>query len=163
MHKQGKMVSITGPRPQNCPEVFNKRAVKEILKEKVKEHMINFQPSVIINGMAVGFDQLVVNVAIELNIPFWAYLPCKDQEKYWDDKTKQNYKELLKKSEKIIYISDFYTDECMHDRNKKMVDDSEELWALWNPMRKFGGTYKTVAYAESLEIPVYNFYQDLKK
>ncbi len=112
-----------------------------------------------ISGGALGYDQICASLIIskkELNnnIKLIFVLPCKNQDKLWNDKQKELYKNLLLEADEVIYITDNYTDSCMKLRNKKLIEMSDVcICALEN---KYSGTYQTVKMANEKGIEVIN-------
>ena len=103
-------------------------------------------------GGALGFDTMAAKAVLELkkkagDVKLHLYLPCKEQDKYWSAKDREIYKTTLDKADSIIYVSEQYTKFCMHERNRKMVDDAGICVAFLEKER--GGTAYTVNYAIS--------------
>lgn len=93
------------------------------------------KPKLVISGMALGWDQALAQAAIDLQIPFAAYIPCIGQECKWPYKTQKFYQEQLKKACEINYITKTTYAEnpyCMQQRNIAMVDASNFCLALWD-------------------------------
>ena len=94
-------------------------------------------------GGALGFDMLAEQVILEEaasngNIKLVLALPCRDQTGKWL-KTGKNGTDLLREYMRIkaeaysvIYVTDFYTDGCMRERNQFMVDNSSFCVAYYN-------------------------------
>lgn len=119
-------------------------AVYDIVKSKIQE----INPSCILSGMANGSDQIAVEIALILSIPFWAIVPCDNQDLLWPKEAKRNYQKLLSKAAKVVNVSPGpYNPSKMHVRDKWIVENSNELLAVWNG-QTFGGTYSTVRSAE---------------
>lgn len=102
------------------------------------------------SGGAVGFDTLAARAVLELRRQYDIYLilfiPCASQSLYWSDRDKAVYDEILKRSDKKIYVSkNEYTPKCMLDRNRAMVDSS--AYCVSYQTRSYGGTAYTVNYA----------------
>ena len=55
------------------------------------------------------------------------------------------YNEILKEADCVEYIAETYTANCMHDRNRRLVDKSDMCVAFFE--HSGGGTAYTVAYA----------------
>ena len=110
-------------------------------------------------GGALGFDTLAAEAVIRArnknpNVKLILVLPCKDQDKKWNDKDKEVYSYIKSQADKIRYISDEYTSTCMHDRNRHMVNESSVCIAFLE--RNSGGTYYTFKYAREKELVIYN-------
>ena len=75
-------------------------------------------------------------------------LPCppEQQSLKWNEKQKKRYYRLLERADKVRVLSLEYTDSCMLDRNRHLVDNSGYLICYLRERR--GGTFYTVNYAE---------------
>lgn len=115
--------------------------------EKMFEH---FKPSVVLTGMAVGFDQLVAFTCLKNNIPFEAAVPFKGQEALWPEDVKEGYQALLEQAQKVTIVSSGgYQAWKMHARNAYLVNNCDVLFAYIQPNTKEGGTFSCVKLAES--------------
>lgn len=114
-------------------------------------------PSRIITGMAIGWDMALAQAAMNLGIPFHAYVPFEGQELKWPMSTRLYYKVLLNKAEHIeICSTGGYSKASMHFRNQRMVDDCDAVAALWNGSP--GGTNNCIAYAMLVGKPYINYW-----
>ncbi len=111
-------------------------------------------------GGALGFDTLAAECVIGLREKFPGIrltlaLPCRDQTVKWDDlDALARYKRILGEADDVHYIRDFYTDGCMHERNRWMVDNSCVCIAYLTGGR--GGTKYTVSYAKKQGLTLIN-------
>ena len=108
-------------------------------------------------GGAYGFDtEYAVLRAKELHkeIKLILVLPCKGQDKYWNDESKAMYRDILSKADKIVYTSEYYTNDCMHKRNRHLVDYSGYCIAYCT--KQSGGTVYTMNYAKDSGAKVVN-------
>lgn len=103
-------------------------------------------------GGAFGFDTLASLVIIKLKktyprVRLILVLPCLNQTAKWkNEKDIEIYNKILSKADDIVYISNEYTDTCMLERNRYMVDNSSYCICYLN--RTFGGTAYTYNYAK---------------
>lgn len=102
------------------------------------------------SGGALGFDLLAAQTVIRLKEDFPAIrlcmiLPCHNQERFWNDTQKAEYRAVLQNADEIVYTSDVYHQGCMFKRNRALVDSSSHLVAYLNA--ETGGTKYTVDYA----------------
>lgn len=74
-------------------------------------------------------------------------LPCKEQDKNWKKKDKIIYRNILQKADKIIYVSEKYSNKCMLKRNRYMIDNSSYCICYLRYTK--GGTVYTVNYAKN--------------
>ncbi len=111
------------------------------------------------NGGALGFDQLAAETVLQLkeeypHIRLVMVLPCppEHQSLKWDDEQKKRYFRILEQADKVRVLSPRYTNSCMHERNRHMVDNSAYLICY---LRKLdGGTFYTVSYAEQKSLKI---------
>ena len=141
-----KTCSFTGHRilPKE-----NLNRITEKTKNEI-ERLIGIGVENFISGGAIGFDTLCGKLVLELkenykNIRLIMALPCLNQDKYWSDKQKAEYKNMLEQADKIIYVSKDYHNGCMLNRNRYMVDNSTYIISYCT--KAFGGTYYTTKYA----------------
>lgn len=105
------------------------------------------------NGGAVGFDALAATTVLKLkedypHIRLVMVLPCPPEEQSlkWNEEQKRRYFETLRQADKVRVLSPRYTNSCMFDRNRHMVDNSAYLICYLR--EQHGGTFYTVNYAE---------------
>lgn len=141
--KTEKTCCFTGHR--NLDESYDRKEA-----EKVIENLIKRGINVFLVGMAVGFDLECFDILKEKNnIKIIACVPCKEQEKYYERKEKEEYLKNLKIADEVIYISDEYYRGCMQKRNRFMVNNSSVVVAYLR--KEKGGTYYTVNYGRKKE------------
>ena len=144
--EQINTVCFTGHRDLNAylPSSVSK-ALNKALRILISHGVEHF-----LAGGALGFDTLAALCVLELkeefpNISLGLILPCKNQTKLWSDSNKAIYSEILKEADCVEYIAEAYTANCMHDRNRRLVDKSDICVAFFE--HSGGGTAYTVAYA----------------
>ncbi len=160
-----KACSFTGYRPNKFDFDFtceNSRfmALENKLIETVfsmpKENCRDFYC-----GMAWGFDILAGETVVMLKkmcpnekIRLIAVVPFEGQEKSWSTDWQQRYHRLLKAADRIVYISNNYTKDCYHKRNRYMVDNSDTVITFFDG--KSGGTAATLRYAKTKQKQIIN-------
>lgn len=118
----------------------------------------SIRPHTVISGMALGWDQALAQAAIDLGIPFHAYIPFQGQEAMWPKESQKYFHELLKSAAAIKYTSPGgYAGWKMQKRNIKMVDDCTHVLALWDGSS--GGTANCIVYAEIKHRPIINLWE----
>lgn len=162
--------SFSGPRPQNLPWGFNEDDSRCLeMKNNLKINIVSAIEKgfkIFISGMALGFDMICAKMVLELKkiypfIKLIGAIPCKTQDKFWNEKDKQRYRTLLSQLDGIRCIYDNYIgSECMFERNRYMVNNSSLLITYFNG--KSGGTKRTVDYAEKQGINIINLYSEEK-
>lgn len=154
---------FTGHRPEKLPWVTNEQdplclnllarleASLERAYEAGKRHFIC--------GMARGSDMLFFEAVMKLRssrcgVRIEAAVPCPTQSRAWPRAGKERYMKLLAQSDMISVVSAKYDYDCMHRRNRYMVQNSSMLIAVFDGSP--GGTSRTVAYAadRGLEIEI---------
>lgn len=111
-------------------------------------------------GGAIGFDTEAAECVIAMkerfpDVTLSLYLPCRDQTLKWNDPEQlAKYKMILGASDTVTYVSPFYTNTCMMERNRRMADDSSVCIAYRT--HSGGGTDYTVRYAGSKGIRIIN-------
>jgi uncharacterized phage-like protein YoqJ len=140
----GKAVALSGHRI--LKKDFDYNHFKKII-----ENLIESGYNIFYVGMARGFDIAGCKILKNLkennaNIKIVACIPCREQDKYFNDKEKKEYNNCLKFCDEIIYITDNYVSGCMQMRNRFMIDNCNLLLAYL--YKEIGGTFYTVNYAK---------------
>jgi len=128
-------------------------ALKEILKSEMKK-MLDRDFMTFQCGMAVGGDLLFAEIALELKreyapmpIRFVAVVPCLNHDKSWNEADRLRLREISEEADDIVLVSNSrYYDGCMAKRNRYLVDNCDELIAIFDGQR--GGTMQTINYAK---------------
>ena len=110
-------------------------------------------------GGALGFDTLAASTVLRLReeipqIRLILVLPCPQQRKYWSEPDQKRYRDIMRRADKVVFLSPNYTRGCMHRRNRHLVDESGVCVAYC--VKPSGGTAYTVAYARKKGLPVIN-------
>jgi uncharacterized phage-like protein YoqJ len=156
------IVAGTGHRPDHLGSGGYGGHVARCLQQLAVAELSALQPRAVITGMAVGWDQALARAAIELGLPFHAYVPFVGQERLWPAKTKEAYHALLTRAATVVICSPGgYSAYKMQVRNERMVDDCDTLLALWDGTA--GGTANCVAYAKRVERRIENCWPRFKR
>lgn len=119
--------------------------------------ILSLSPSVVISGMALGWDTALAEAAYLLGVPYKAYVPFEGQESKWPTDSRILYRNLLKHARDIVYCSPpGYSAYKMQVRNARMVDDSDVVAALWDGSP--GGTSNCIEYATAAGVKVVNYW-----
>lgn len=114
-----------------------------------------------ISGGAMGFDMEAAECVLSIkercpDIHLHLFLPCRDQTSRWENTALlARYKTILGMADSVRYVSDFYTDGCMFERNRQMVDVSSVCVSYMRHSRS-GGTGYTVRYAAKKGLRIIN-------
>ena len=102
-------------------------------------------------GGALGFDTMAALTVLRLRnkypqIKLILVLPCENQTRNWKEADIEKYEHIKSQADKVVYVSKEYTRDCMHKRNRHLVDNSSLcICYLTKPS---GGTAYTVNYAK---------------
>ena len=110
-------------------------------------------------GGAYGFDMAAEYAVLRARkrhreIKLILVLPCRDQDKYWNDESKAMFRDILSKADKVVYTAENYSSGCMHKRNRHLVDYSGYCIAYCT--KNNGGTAYTFNYARDNGLKVIN-------
>lgn len=149
------IIAGTGHRPDKLGG-YSPHIAKQLIdlaSDALREH----QPSTVISGMALGWDMALAEAAVNLGIPFHAYVPFEGQELVWPMTSKLFYRALLKKAQFVRICSPGgFSRQAMQHRNICMVDACDQLLALWDGSN--GGTANCLVYATSVGKPYINLW-----
>ncbi|MCI8387265.1 MAG: DUF1273 domain-containing protein [Clostridiales bacterium] len=155
MKNYDKTCCFTGHRgiPNKLKPIVTKELEKEVTK-LIHDGYLYFG-----TGGALGFDTLAAKTIIKLRkknpqIKLILVLPCKTQSMLWSIENKAIYEQIKLEADKIVYISENYTDDCMLERNRHLVNSSSVCIAYLT--KSSGGTAYTVEYAKSCKCDVIN-------
>lgn len=152
-------------REKTCCFTGHRKLPKEKIEHIIKhldrevDNLINQDVTDFISGGALGFDQVAAALIIAKkeagrNIRLLFALPCRNQDEPWSTEQKQLYHDLLAEADKIVYVSDEYTDGCMKKRNRYLVDHS--AYCVCARLYPMSGTDQTVKYARQKGLCVIN-------
>jgi len=148
------IISFTGHRPDKLGGYKTPNPIFLSIMDDIEKTLIEKGPSKVISGMALGVDQWAASIALKLGIPFIAAVPFEGQESIWPDETKKSYKTLLKCACDIVIVSPgSYAAWKMQKRNQWMIDNSDEVIAIWNGSPD-GGTANAVNYCKKVNKPL---------
>lgn len=119
-----------------------------------------------VTGGALGFDTLAAKEVIRFrmshpDVKILIVLPCKNQSDAWSQSQISFYEYTLINADEIEYISDEYTDKCMKDRNRRLVELCDMLIAYVS--RPYSGAAQTVRMAAKEGKVIYNLYPSLER
>ena len=146
---------FTGHRQISDDYMTVKNIVRDEVVSLIEKNSVRFFGV----GGAVGFDMLCSLVIIDLkviypDIKLIMVLPCLEQGRFWNDEDKKLCAEIKCKADKIKYVSNEYTKDCMFRRNRHLVDGSRYCICYLN--KAYGGTFYTVNYAKEKGLIITN-------
>lgn len=159
MNKNNKTCAFTGHRLHKLPggRCENTRVRVELI-DRIETVILTLiekmEVTHFVTGMAVGIDMYAAECVLRLKwkypeITIEAAIPCRGQEKKWSKSQQEKYNHILSMCDRVTYLQDEYTKNCMMKRNMYMVDKADILLAVWD--ESSGGTGNTVNYALSLK------------
>ena len=151
------IIAGTGHRPPKLGG-YSEAALAKLISF-ASMHLEKIKPTIVISGMALGWDTALACAALELHIPLVAAIPFIGQELMWPAGSQERYKQLLFKAEEVITVSsDGYSVQAMQERNEYMVNNSDLVLALHNGSP--GGTGNCVRYANKINKPIKNLWDE---
>ena len=148
-----KTCALTGHR--ELPADFDKYALYDALEKQIVNGCDTF-----LCGMAEGFDLLALECLISLRQKYRIFteacIPFAGRERLFTSaKEKALYFDLLNACDRQTVVSDKYFKGVFLVRDRYMVDNCDEVFAYCK--KESGGTFYTVSYAKSKNIPVIYF------
>ncbi len=145
--------SFTGHRIISAPEKLS-AALSEIIKKLSGFGYIWFQ-----SGGALGFDLLAASCVLSLRenglpIKLRMVLPCRDQADRWTNAQKEHYEKILSSADEVVFLSEGFTNDCMHERNRRLAETASVIVAYMKTPAS--GTGYTVKFAEGLGVKIIN-------
>lgn len=151
------IIAGTGHRPNKLGGYSTE--ARDKLVNIAKQYLQNNSVTLVISGMALGWDTALAIASIQLNIPLHCYIPFKGQELKWKSNSIKLYNAILDKADEVKYICDEgFSPHKMQIRNEAMVNDCDILLALHDGTT--GGTYNCIKYAEKVNKPIINLYNN---
>lgn len=135
--------------------------VSTALRAALRGILVAGRPDEVVSGMALGFDMIWAEEALELEIPVTAAIPFEGQERTWPKASQGRYHEILAHPlvTELICAPGGPTNAThkFDHRNRWMCDRAKEaadgrLVAGWDGTS--GGTRNTVLYARDIELPI---------
>lgn len=162
------VVAGTGHRPNNI-WIGTKSAYEPEVRDRLLTLGISalekWHPTLVLTGMALGWDQVLAEAAMAVGIPFTAYVPFPGQDLRWSLPERRHYHWILSEASDIVTVvpePDRDVTTALMQRNEAMVDAADWVLALWNGIDK-GGTARCVAYARDHQKPVQNLWNSWVK
>nr|WP_242861871.1 SLOG family protein [Christensenella timonensis] len=118
-------------------------------------------------GMAQGFDIICGETILRLkkhpgyeHIRLSCAVPYRDHSKRWDGIWQLRHQKLAGLADQVIYVSEDYSRECFHVRNRFMADHASRLICYHDGQS--GGTAYTVDYCRKKGIEIINLAEKIK-
>lgn len=156
MTEQPSSCAFTGHRPVRFSFEYDENDtrclwLKQLLRAQILR-LVQLGVSSFYTGMAMGVDQWAAAEVLHIkkrhaDIRLIAVLPCETQAYRWNQAQKKRYYDVLSSCDEVITLNTYYTPYCMFERNRRLVDYSDYLLAVFDGGIK-GGTAYTVQYAQ---------------
>ena len=153
-----KACCFTGHRPQSLPFRFDEqdrrcRKLKRVLRKEIERQIREEGVTHFISGMAIGVDMYAAEIVLDVkkkypHITLESAIPCENQAAKWTIPLRERYYNIAAQCDKESMLQHHYTPDCMHKRNRYMVDNAHTVIAVWNG--RPSGTGTTVRYAADL-------------
>lgn len=160
------IVAGTGHKPKFCPCKYKKNHPwLQNLQGRLKVYLSGLDKMtsgriIVRSGGAIGWDTWLAQTALHLGLELHLYLPFLEQGSQWPSDSRAEYEQIKELATKVNFASETYYPRVFHDRDKQMIEGSDQVVSLLNPQADSGGTYYTVGEAKRLNIPVINFWKD---
>lgn len=132
------------------------RAVCELAERGIRYFMA---------GGALGFDMAAEQTVLRAEsygISLVLALPCRNQTELWrgagTNALLREYNRIAAKAAAVVYVSDFYYEGCMKERNRFMCDNSSVCIAYYNGA-VHSGTGQSFRMAKSAGLEIINIFE----
>ena len=155
--KWGNVLTLTGHRSN---KLYGYADVDDPAYDKIRERLAAFckehNIQTIVSGMALGFDQVGAQFAIDNGLNLVAAIPSEAQANPWkrNPKLVQTWESQIAQADLVVNVSgsETYTGpKEMQDRNEWMLDQADYVFALYNG-DKSGGTFNAVSSARKRKL-----------
>ncbi len=159
MDLRAKTCCFTGHRSLSSEEKLRATVrLRRVIEEQIKAGIVFYGA-----GGARGFDALAAQTVLDMKkeypqLRLILVLPCEDQTRRWCSEDIAVYEDIMRRSDKVVYVSREYTPDCMHRRNRHLVDQSGTCICYLT--RSSGGTAYTVDCARKKGLHVINIAND---
>jgi hypothetical protein len=144
-------IAITGHR--GLPS-----AIADAVDKAIRARLTEYAPDVTgISCLADGADQIFARAVTDLGGRLEIIVPATEYRDGLPDEAQPEYDQLLDRAAAVRRLPFTESTSQSHmTASKLMVDDADELYAVWDgkPARGFGGTADVVTYARDHQTPV---------
>ena len=159
----------TGHRPDKLGCEFDMRGpVSDALRAVTRTVLLREDPEEVVSGMALGFDMILAEEAIELGFLVTAAIPFEGQESTWPWESQRRYRKILDHDAVTLVVCapGGHSNHKFDHRNRFMVGRAmskpgARLLAAWDGSS--GGTRNTVMYAREVDCPIIHLRPDLAR
>lgn len=151
------IIAATGHRPDKLGG-YSKAVLQHLIGGAIG-YLEEQKPTMVISGMAQGWDTAWALAALDLKIPLLCALPFEGQFSKWPIESQLLWADIVKRANNVVFVyKGEYATWKFLARNKWMVDHCDKICALWNGSA--GGTAHCVAYAKKKNKLVDNIWDD---
>jgi uncharacterized phage-like protein YoqJ len=153
------IVAGTGHRPKSLPCLYDENHQWAVtVKNNLNNWLVENKPTVVISGMAIGWDTWLAEAALSNDIELHCYIPFDGQEDRWSKKDQHRYHNIIKQAAFVKYPPPSNVKQSYLDRNIMMVKEADTVLALFNILQITGGTAHAISYANQLNKKIVNFW-----
>lgn len=158
MQKEERVIiAATGHRPEKLggysDEVFHRLTALSL------DYIRRTSPTMVISGMAQGWDLAWACGAIMQGTPVIAAVPFFSQPLKWPEPARERWRWVLQRAHHVAIVCDGeYAAWKMQRRNEWMVDRADRIAALWDGSS--GGTANCVRSAQKAGKPLDNLWTE---
>ena len=155
-------LSVTGHRPNKLwgydYNDVHYQNLQTRFEDIVKNLLQSYDTVTMYSGMAIGVDTIFALAALHLKsegypVRLICAVPFVGQECRWNRQTQQLYNSIKSMADEVVVVcSGSYAPWKMQKRNEYLVDNCDELIAVWDGSS--GGTGNCVSYATSKNTPM---------
>ena len=123
-------IAVTGHHPKTIGGYSPDNPIIPHIKHALSAHLFSLHPSIVYTGMALGVDQWMAELCVEMGVPFVAAVPFANQASRWPRESwvRWNYLLHMAKSVEILFdtpSSDREAAMLLNRRNEWMVDHAD--------------------------------------
>lgn len=134
--------------------------LRSLVVEVALDALEEWNPDLVISGLATGWDTAIAIACVIRNTPFHAYVPFEGQARNWSRTDREAYHSLIEEAEDVRVICSTESRRAYYQRDVAMVDaltgPDDRVLALWlgDPN---SGTALTIDYAMDWLVPWTNY------
>lgn len=158
----------TGHRPDKLGgfvDYDSNGPIRTRLREEARRVLREEKVTHVISGMALGWDTILVEAAVDMQIPFTALIPFRGFSRPWTDAQRKTLQSLVWRAEEVEALSEAASvsranaTKLLMKRNRRLIDELKKakkngfLFACWNGDTS-GGTWNTVELARTMRLRI---------
>lgn len=146
------ILAVTGHRPDKLGGYRIPNRVHDAVVQAIDTWFMALRPETVITGMALGVDQWAAELCLRNEIPYIAAIPFPNFSAMWPAESRWHYDRLLSSAKEVHYVSQspVYSVDLMHERDRWMVRQCNEVLAVHRPGVERSGTGSTARYAHNI-------------